>query len=203
MNILPKSVPDNSDPNKQPFFSVIITTYNRANLLVKALDSLICQTENDWEAIIVDDESTDDTYLRVLPYIQANSNIRYISVIHGGEAMSKNKGISSSFGKYITFLDSDDEYELSHLQKRKEILMHDPSIRFLYGGTKIIGNQYVPDRFDPSKIIHLSKCTIGGTFFIEKDTLLKLKGFRKIPTILILTSFRLKSVKRSVRHCSR
>ena len=180
MNILPKSVPDNSDPNKQPFFSVIITTYNRANLLVKALDSLICQTENDWEAIIVDDESTDDTYLRVLTYIQANSNIRYISVIHGGEAMSKNKGISSSFGKYITFLDSDDEYELSHLQKRKEILMHDPSIRFLYGGTKIIGNQYVPDRFDPSKIIHLSKCTIGGTFFIEKDTLLKLKGFRKI-----------------------
>jgi glycosyltransferase involved in cell wall biosynthesis len=99
---------------------------------------------------------------------------------HGGEAMSKNKGISSSAGKYITFLDSDDEYDLSHLQKRKEILLQDPSIRFLYGGAKIIGNQYVPDRFDITKLIHLSKCTIGGTFFIERDTLIKLKGFRKI-----------------------
>jgi hypothetical protein len=50
----------------------------------------------------------------------------------------------------------------------------------LYGGTKIIGNQYVPDRFDPRKRIHLSKCTIGGTFFIERETLIKLSGFRKI-----------------------
>ena len=42
-----------------PFFSVIITTYNRASLLKRALDSLIAQTETDWEAIIVDDDSTD------------------------------------------------------------------------------------------------------------------------------------------------
>jgi len=46
----------------QPFFSIIITTYNRAWLLTKAIDSLISQTYHDWEAIIVDDESTDDTY---------------------------------------------------------------------------------------------------------------------------------------------
>jgi glycosyltransferase involved in cell wall biosynthesis len=180
MNILAKSGPDNSDQKQEPFFSVIITTYNRANLLVKALDSLICQTENDWEAIIVDDASTDDTYSRTLPYIQSNRYIRYIRMTHGGEAMSKNAGINSAIGKYVTFLDSDDEYDPAHLQKRKEILMHDPSIRFLYGGAKVIGNQYVPDRFDPGKIIHLSKCTIGGTFFIERKTLLKLKGFRKI-----------------------
>jgi glycosyltransferase involved in cell wall biosynthesis len=180
MDISTKSSPDNSDQKKQPFFSVIITTFNRAVLLVKALDSLIGQTEHDWEAIIVDDESTDDTSLKVLPYIQTNSNIRYIQMIHGGEAMSKNKGIISSLGKYISFLDSDDEYDPVHLQKRKEILIQDSSIRFLYGGAKIIGNQYVPDRFDPSKKIHLSKCTIGGTFFIERNTLLKLKGFRKI-----------------------
>ena len=180
MNILPVSGPVSSNQKKQPFFSVIITTFNRANLLVQALDSLICQTDNDWEAIIVDDESKDDTYLRVLPYIQSNSNIKYIRKIHGGEALSKNTGIAASAGKYVTFLDSDDEYDPSHLQSRKEILVQDPSIRFLYGGAKIIGNQYVPDRFDPDKIIHLSKCTIGGTFFIERDTLLKLKGFRKI-----------------------
>jgi len=180
MNILSESSPDYLNPRKPPFFSVIITTYNRANLLIKALDSLICQTENDWEAIIVDDESKDNTYLKVLPYLQSNRSIKYIKKNHGGEAESKNEGISSSSGKYITFLDSDDEYDPVHLQTRKEILTKDPYIRFLYGGTKIIGNQYVPDRFDFSKRIHLSKCIIGGTFFIARDTLLKLKGFRKI-----------------------
>jgi glycosyltransferase involved in cell wall biosynthesis len=180
MNILSESSHDYLSTTKQPFFSVIITTYNRANLLIKAVDSLICQTENDWEAIIVDDESKDDTHLKVLPYLKSNSNIKYIRKNHGGEAASKNEGISTSSGKYITFLDSDDEYDPLHLQIRKEILIKDPSIRFLYGGTKIIGNQYVPDRFDFRKRIHLSKCIVGGTFFIERDTLLKLKGFRKI-----------------------
>jgi glycosyltransferase involved in cell wall biosynthesis len=180
MNIDSQSCLYNLNPKKQPLFSVIITTFNRANLLIKALDSLICQTENDWEAIIVDDESKDDTYLKVLPYLQSNSNIKYIRKIHEGEALSKNAGIAASAGKYISFLDSDDEYDPVHLQSRKEILIQDPSIRFLYGGTKIIGNQYVPDRFDSRKRIHLSKCIIGGTFFIERDTLLKLKGFRKI-----------------------
>jgi glycosyltransferase involved in cell wall biosynthesis len=180
MNIDSQSLPDNSNLRIQPLFSVVITTFNRANLLIKALDSLICQTENDWEAIIVDDESTDDTYLKIVPYLKSNSNIKYIRRNHGGEALSKNTGIAASSGKYISFLDSDDEYDPVHLQSRKEILIQDPSIRFLYGGTKIIGNQYVPDRFDPRKRIHLSKCAIGGTFFIERDTLIKLRGFRKI-----------------------
>jgi glycosyltransferase involved in cell wall biosynthesis len=165
---------------KQPFFSVIITTYNRANLLKKALDSLLSQTEQDWEAIIVDDESTDDTCLQILNYQRSNPAIRYIRKIHSWEALSKNTGIELSTGKFITFLDSDDEYDPLHLQSRKNILLRDPTIKFLHGGVKIIGNQYVPDRFDYNKKIHLSKCTIGGTFFIEKGVMMQLKGFRKI-----------------------
>jgi glycosyltransferase involved in cell wall biosynthesis len=164
----------------RPFFSIIITTYNRAHILKRALDSLISQTEKDWEAIIVDDESSDDTYSKVLPYLKSDYSIRYLSKVHRGEALSKNTGINSSAGKFISFLDSDDEYSPIHLQSRKEILKQDLTIRFLYGGVKIIGNQYVPDRFDYKKKIHLSECVIGGTFFIEKSVLFHLKGFRKI-----------------------
>jgi len=164
----------------QPFFSIIITTYNRAHILRRALDSLISQTEDDWEAIIIDDESRDNTYFEVLPYLQSNHNIRYIRKTHSGEALSKNAGINSSSGKYITFLDSDDEYSPMHLQSRKTILINDPSVSFLHGGTWIIGNQYVPDRFDNKKRIKLSECVLGGTFFIERSVLIKLKGFRKI-----------------------
>lgn len=174
----------NSDKNAKlaspPFFSIIITTYNRAHILKKALDSLISQTEDDWEAIIVDDESTDDTYLQILPYLHLYPKIRYLLKDHSGEAMSKNAGVSLSAGRFISFLDSDDEFNPIHLESRKKILIQDPEIRFLYGGAKIIGNQFVPDRFNPDKRISLSECVIGGTFIIEKNILIQLGGFRKI-----------------------
>jgi|WetSurMetagenome_2_1015567.scaffolds.fasta_scaffold04859_3 glycosyltransferase involved in cell wall biosynthesis len=164
----------------QPYFSVIITTYNRAHLLKKALDSLIAQTESDWEAIIVDDESTDDTYAQIIPYLRSFRQIKYFSKKHSGEVETKNAGISLSTGKFITFLDSDDEYDPDHLKTRKLILDFNPSVRFLYGGVHIIGNQYVPDMFDYSRRINLNECAIGGTFFIERLTLIKLNGFAPI-----------------------
>jgi glycosyltransferase involved in cell wall biosynthesis len=164
----------------QPFFSIIITTYNRAGLLPRAIDSLISQTYKDWEAIIVDDESTDDTYLRVLPYLNSNRQIRYFKKAHSGEALSKNAGINAARGKFISFLDSDDEYHRLHLQTRKEILNSHSAVNLLYGGVIIIGNQYVPDRNNCDKLVNLNECVIGGTFFIKRDLLLILNGFRDI-----------------------
>ena len=164
----------------KPFFSIIITTYNRKNLLRRALDSLINQTDNNWEAIIVDDESTDDTSSLVLSYTRSNSGFKYFKKAHSGEALTKNVGINLASGKYISFLDSDDEYSTGHLQLRKAILMQNPLVNFLYGGVKIIGNQFVPDKFDHSKRINLNECVIGGTFFIERELLIRLKGFREM-----------------------
>ena len=173
---------ENQNPHidSSPFFSVIITTYNRAILLKRALKSLISQTENDWEAIIIDDGSTDNTYEHILPFLRRNQGIKYIKQPHGGEASSKNAGIKSATGRFITFLDSDDEFDRSHLESRKSILMQDPSIKFLYGGVKILGNQFVPDRFDAGKKINLNDCVIGGTFFIDRNIAISLNGFKYI-----------------------
>jgi glycosyltransferase involved in cell wall biosynthesis len=170
----------NQPEHSQPFFSIIIATYNRSQLLKRALKSLISQTEEDWEAIVVDDESTDDTYIEISTFLKSYTKIKYLKKDHNGEALTKNEGIWSSAGKYVSFLDSDDEYDPLHLETRKKILMQDPSIRFLYGGAKIIGNQYVPDRFDNNKKISLSKCVIGGTFFVERSLLNSLNGLRDI-----------------------
>ncbi|MEO8721066.1 MAG: glycosyltransferase family A protein [Ginsengibacter sp.] len=164
-----------------PFFSVIITTYNRSSLLLRALDSIICQTEHDWEVIIVDDGSTDDTKLTIAPYLAQGKGIKYFWQEPQGAPSAKNKGAFLAKGKYITFLDSDDEYYPCHLQSRKKLLQTHPEVGFLYGGAKVMGNKYVPDRFDYKKKIHLKDCSVGGTFFIKKQIFLSMGGFADIP----------------------
>lgn len=163
------------------FFSVVITTYNRAALLKRAVESLIAQTEKDWEAIIIDDGSTDDTYEVIQPYLQKYTKIQYSKQDNQGTVVAKNNGINSAKGMFVTFLDSDDEYSPEHLESRKGILKHNPKVEFLYGGVKVIGNQYVPDRHDHSKQIHLSECVIGGTFFIKREIALAFEGFMPFP----------------------
>jgi glycosyltransferase involved in cell wall biosynthesis len=163
-----------------PFFSVIIATFNRAGLIKNALNSVIAQTETNWEVLIIDDGSTDNTYDVVGDYLKSYRNIRYYSFDHRGMVLAKNAGINAAKGKYITFLDSDDEYHPLHLSIKKSALIKDPALQFLYGKVKIIGNQYVPDRFDQSKLIHLDKCVAGGNFVFESGTLRKLKGYRNL-----------------------
>jgi glycosyltransferase involved in cell wall biosynthesis len=175
-----KRMQNNINSASRPFFSIIIATYNRAQLVTRALRSLSGQTEKDWEAIVIDDESTDETYEQLRPFLLKQPAIKYLRKVHGGEASSKNAGISYSRGKFISFLDSDDEYDSTHLEIRKAMLLEHPSVKFLYGGVRIIGNQYVVDRFDHAKKINLNDCVIGGSFFIERNLLLSLNGFRNI-----------------------
>lgn len=179
MNVMPV----NEQINQEfilPFFSVIVTTYNRSALLKRALDSLIAQTETDWEAIIIDDGSTDNTASLIKSYLENDSRIKYIYQKNAGYAMSKNTGIFLAKGKFVTFLDSDDEYLPMHLAERKLILMNNPKIDFLHGGVKVIGSQYVPDRFDYAKMVPLSECEIGGTFFIKREVAISFNGFKKM-----------------------
>ncbi|MGN6531882.1 MAG: glycosyltransferase family 2 protein [Ginsengibacter sp.] len=169
------------EKDELPFFSVIITTFNRASLIVRALNSLLYQTDHDWEAIIIDDGSTDDTKNRVLPFLKQGKNIQFIRQKSSGATFSKNKGIFLSSGKFTTFLDSDDEYTPQHLSIRKKILEQNAKIDFLYGGVKISGNPYVPDKNNYRKLVHLSECVIGGSFFIRRELALAMNGFIEMP----------------------
>ncbi|MDD3459639.1 MAG: glycosyltransferase family 2 protein [Weeksellaceae bacterium] len=164
-----------------PKFSIILTSYNRSRLLVRALNSLIHQTFDDWEGIIVDDGSTDDTPEVVCEFLKNHSNIRYFRQENHGEAGAKNTGFSMCRGNYISFLDSDDEYHPKHLESRNELLCNNPGVQLLHGGVSIIGDEFVPDRKNPGNMIHLSDCIIGGTFFVEQNAMKLLGGFRNIP----------------------
>lgn len=156
---------------------MIVTVYNRSHIIERALSSLINQEEQDWECIIVDDGSTDDITEKVQKYIINDDRFRFIQHSHRGQALTKNAGVLASSGLFITFLDSDDEYSPDHLSTRKAMLEEYPHLDLLHGGVSIIGDPYVPDMNDPSILIHLRDCIIGGTFFFKKASIQALGGF--------------------------
>jgi len=96
--------------NKNPTVSVIIPTYNRAHLVARAIQSVLDQTYQDFELIIVDDGSTDNTEEVIKGFQQKDSRIIYLEHDQNkGGSAARNTGIKASRGEYIAFLDSDDE----------------------------------------------------------------------------------------------
>lgn len=100
----------------QPFFSIIIPTYNRSSFITKAIESVMNQTFTNWELIIIDDGSKDDTKEVVERYIQKDNRITYHYQTNAERSAARNNGISKAKGQWITFLDSDDYYLEQHLQ---------------------------------------------------------------------------------------
>jgi glycosyltransferase involved in cell wall biosynthesis len=164
-----------------PFFTVILPSFNRARLIEKAIRSVQDQSINDWELVIVDDGSIDDTFSRVAPIIREDRRMRYHYAGNRGLASARNLGIQLASGDYITFLDSDDTYKSDHLSLRAEILKHRPEIELLHGGVEIVGPDTVRDKYDPTREIPLSECVIGGTFVIGRSLVDRLQGFRDVP----------------------
>src|SRR6187549_2209978 len=88
--------------------SIITPTYNREQLVQTTIKSIQAQTFTDWELIIVDDGSTDNTESAIQPFLQ-DPRISYVKKANSGQAASLNVGVSHAKGEFITFLDSDDE----------------------------------------------------------------------------------------------
>ncbi|MEM7509517.1 MAG: glycosyltransferase family 2 protein [Bacteroidota bacterium] len=101
--------------DKQPFFSVIILTYNRLAFLKLAIESVVNQRFTDWELLIIDDGSTDGTEAYLASF-KENLNIRVIRQKNAGQAASRNVAVKQAYGKYIAFLDDDDYYLPDHLE---------------------------------------------------------------------------------------
>lgn len=94
-----------------PLISVIIPTYNRAHIISRAIDSVLKQTYSNWELIIVDDGSEDDTEEVVRRITKKNKGkIFYFKQQNKGVSAARNLGIRKANGDYISFLDSDDEF---------------------------------------------------------------------------------------------
>ena len=104
-----------------PRVSVVIPTYNRVDVLPRAISSVLDQTMEDFELIVVDDGSTDDTQ----SYIGSIDDSRIRSIAHGtnqGANAARNTGIDAANGSYVAFLDSDDEWKPTKLERQLELL---------------------------------------------------------------------------------
>ena len=108
-----------------PKASVIIPTYNRAHLISQAIDSVLQQTFSDFEIIVVDDGSTDDTEVVVKAY---GDRVRYVWTPNGGIGHARNVGMEHARGRYFTFLDSDDLLYPYALELQTRLLERFPAV---------------------------------------------------------------------------
>lgn len=166
-------------PSANPLISVIMATYNRVEYFNRSIPSFINQTYKNCELIVVDDGSEDDTFRVVCDYMKEHTNIRYLRHTNRKLSLTKNAGIKAAAGKFIAFLDSDDEYKPDYLEKRIQFMEANETVDLIEGGAIIIGDPYVKDKLDMSKRIHLSECTIGPTIFGKTEAFVKLEGFDK------------------------
>ena len=103
--------------------SIIIPAYNCENYIGITLDSVINQSYSNWEAIVIDDCSTDDTFKVVNRYENKDNRIKYHRLgINSGAAVARNKAIELARGKYIAFLDSDDTWEPKKLRNQIDFM---------------------------------------------------------------------------------
>lgn len=103
----------------KPFFSIVLPTFNRGYILERTISSVINQNFKNWELIIIDDGSTDNTKEVIQKFIEKETRIQYHFQKNAERSVARNNGISRASGEYICFLDSDDSFKPNHLLEFK------------------------------------------------------------------------------------
>ncbi|MCP4650707.1 MAG: glycosyltransferase [PVC group bacterium] len=117
-----------------PLVSIITPSYNSARFLSEAVASVLNQTYRNWEMLIVDDGSTDDTLLLARRYEEKDKRIKVFALdpSSGGPAIPRNYGMRQAKGSYIAFLDSDDMWFAEKLQKQVDLMEKSKDVFLLY-----------------------------------------------------------------------
>jgi glycosyltransferase involved in cell wall biosynthesis len=124
-----------------PLVTAAIPTYNRARFLPGALESVFAQTFTDYEVVVVDDGSTDDTSEVVAPYLD---RIRYLRQENAGRSAARNACIRAAAGRYVSFLDSDDRWLPGKLERHVPLLEARPSVGMVHGHVDVIDDDDRP-----------------------------------------------------------
>lgn len=182
--------------NEKPLVSVIIPTYKRVKYLERALNSVLNQTYNNIEIIIIDDNDPKSNYRietseLVNRYMKLHENIIYFKLEkNSGGCIARNKGIELANGKYINFLDDDDLFHEEKIEKQvKRIESHDGKVAVVGCFAQIIDNKGNVKRIEKEEIkgnvffeqLRKNICTTSLAL-INREVCLKSGGFIKIPS---------------------
>lgn len=198
---------------KKPIISIIIPTYNRAQIIGETLDSIQAQTYKNWECIVVDDGSTDDTEQVMSNYLSKDMRFRYFhrpSDKPKGANACRNYGLEVSKGKYVNWFDSDDLMKPHFLARKLEFLEQEnvdfvvsQSLNFDEKGTYRIKKYKCNSQFELSGKNFILKKIYWMTpdFMIKRDKLKDLRFNKHIQSgqetnffIILLNSMQLSGV---------
>lgn len=164
-----------------PTISIITPAYNCEKYLEEAVDSVLSQTMTDWEMLIIDDCSVDNTYSCMQKLAQRDSRIRiFRNMQNAGAAATRNYGIRQARGRWIAFLDSDDLWRTDKLQKQMELLDKYPEASFLFTGSAFIEDDgmtiahtlHVPEKVSRRKLLSQNVISCSSVL-IKRELMLK------------------------------
>ena len=119
-----------------PEVSIIIPTFNYGHLIEETLESISNQSFENWECIIVDNESTDNTEEVVKQWIQKDKRFKYLKIKHSTTSTCRNKGLEISRGKFLQFVDADDQISEGKLENQLELFKANTNASIVYSNAK-------------------------------------------------------------------
>ncbi|MFP4003172.1 MAG: glycosyltransferase family 2 protein [Alphaproteobacteria bacterium] len=165
-----------------PQVSVVLPTFNRGAVLMRALQSVLGQTFSSLEVIVVDDASADDTAQRVAAL--DDPRVRYIRHSHNrGAAAARNTGIAAARGPWIAFQDSDDEWRPDKLETQMALARTAPREAVIYSGFVRAAGDYMPHSGVRQREGDILGALLSGNFvstqtlLVRKEVLEKAGGF--------------------------
>jgi glycosyltransferase involved in cell wall biosynthesis len=195
MNREREHITEGGGPQKEgggPLFTVVIPVYNRPKLVSKAIASVLAQTFEQWELVVVDDGSEDDTVTVVRNF--GDPRVRVVELSHlGNIAAVRNAGVSAGSGAWICFLDSDDVWLPDKLEVQF-LLLRKTGRRWTYGRFELMDDEgqsmpnkagaYVPHSGWIARELLTSTASVNiGTLAIERTLFNELGGFDTTPLL--------------------
>jgi glycosyltransferase involved in cell wall biosynthesis len=149
-----------------PLVSVVLPAYNRGTWIGASVASLLGQTGVDFEVIVVDDGSTDDTRARLEAF--ADPRLRVLAVPHGGVAAARNAGVAACRGRYVAFHDSDDEALSGRLARPVEVLAARPELGLVIMNGRFLAPEDGSGAEEPWIKPEVTKALVGRTIGVAE-----------------------------------
>lgn len=129
-----------------PLVSVVVPTYNYARFIGETLENLRAQTYGNWECVVVDDGSTDDTAEVVARFAEREPRVRYVRQENQRQSVAKNTGLDATTGEYVQFLDADDFIEPLKFERQVEFMETHADADIVYGGVRFFHTERPGER---------------------------------------------------------